>query len=134
MSLRQDTGKLSVTAVGQLSHSVQPQLAWLRAASLCLISWFSSSILEMVLRTESFAYSEQGTCSKKKRKKKADGLSHGYRGNNIMCVCMVDEEEQIQQFYQRAFFLACYSRKSINVTGNINDDLSFSRFNKAHIV
>lgn len=31
------------------------QMAWLRAESLRLISWFSSSILEMVRRTESLA-------------------------------------------------------------------------------
>ncbi len=61
--------------VGHFSQAVQPQLAWLAVASLCLTSWFSSSILEMVLRTASLAYPGQGT-------KELGSLVHGYRGHN----------------------------------------------------
>lgn len=72
--------------VGHFSESVQPQLAWLAVASLCLISWFSPSILEMVLRTASLAYPGQGTHSQELKEgvtKELGSLVHGYRGYNV---------------------------------------------------
>ncbi|KAA8589121.1 hypothetical protein FQN60_010466 [Etheostoma spectabile] len=55
---------LEDSLVGQ---PLPPQLTRLTVTSLCLMSWFSSSILDMVLRTASLAYPGQGTHSQEKK-------------------------------------------------------------------
>ena len=79
--------------VGHFSQPLLPQLAWLAVTSLCLISWFSSSILEMVLRTASLTYPGQGTHSQEKKQGVMKCLgSLGTEDTMYMCVCMVDED------------------------------------------
>lgn len=81
--------KIPAMVVGHFRKSVQLQLAWLRAASLCLMSWFSSSTLEIFLITASLAYPGQEMHSQENKEgiHKLGNLVHGYRGYSVH-VCL----------------------------------------------